>query len=102
MAAGEPEQPDVDDGRLRQRARMAAWCQAVGAVLAIATVTCARLDVISTQQTVALGLPAVMLIVGGVIAASTIDTATAQRLGFRAGLHTGLLVRRVRSLFRGR
>jgi hypothetical protein len=98
MAAGEPQQRDDDNGTLRQRVRLAASCQAFGAILAIATVTCARLDVISIQQTVALGLTAVFLIVGGVIAASTIDTSTAERLGFRAGLHVGMLLRKLRSV----
>lgn len=101
MASGEPQQPD-DNGTQRQRARLAAWCQVTGAVIAMATVICSRLNVISTQQTIALGLPAVMLIVGGVIAGSTVDPSTAQRLGFRAGLHVGNLLRGLRSAFRRR
>lgn len=102
MAAGERQQPDDDNRRLRQRVMVAACCQAVGALLAIAAVTCARMGLISAQQTVALALPAALLIVGGVIAASTVDAPTAERLGFRAGLHVGLLLRRLRSLFRRR
>jgi hypothetical protein len=100
MAAGEPRQPDDDDRAKRRRATLGAWCQAVGALLAVATVILARLNAITIQQTVALGVPAVLLIVGGVITASTIDTPTAERLGFRAGLHAGMLLRRLRSLFR--
>src|SRR5215472_2202781 len=102
MAPGEPPQPDDDNDNRpqRQRATLAASCQAIGALLAIATVILARLNLLSTQQTVALGVPAVLLIVGGVIAASTIDTRTAEQLGFRTGLHVGMLLRRLRSLFR--
>src|SRR5262245_54050514 len=102
MAAGEPKHPDDDNGSQRQRARLAAWCQVIGAILAIATVTCALLDVISTQQAVALGLPAVLLIAGGLISAATIDPPTAVRLGFRSGLHVGTLLRKLRSMFAGR
>jgi hypothetical protein len=101
MVAGDPQQPD-DNDRQPRRATVAVWCQAVGALLAIATVTCAWLNVISTQQTVALGLLAVLLIAGGVTATSTMDQPTAERLGFRAGLHVGVLLRRLRSIFRRR
>ena len=99
MAAGEPTQPDDDSRGQRQRATVAAWCQAAGALLAIATVTLGWLAMLSAQQTIALSLPAVLLIVGGVIAASTVDRATAEQLGFRTGLHVGKLLRWLRSLF---
>ena len=102
MAAGEPPHPDDDNRVPRQRARLAASCQAVGALVAIATVALAALNVLTAQQTVAVGLLAVLLIAGGVIAASTIDTDTAEQLGFRAGLHAGMMVRRLRSVFRRR
>jgi len=99
MAAGEPQQPDDDNKGQRQRATVAAWCQVAGALLAIATVTFARLAMLSAQQTIALALPAVLLIVGGVIAASTVDRSTAEQLGFRTGLHVGKLLRWLRSVF---
>jgi len=102
MAAGEPQRPADDNGTQRQRARLAAWCRVTGAVLAMATVICLRLNVISIQQAVAIGLLAVLLIVGGLIAGSTVDPATAHRLGFRAGLRVGTLLRRLRSALRRR
>lgn len=99
MAAGEPEHTD-DNGRHRQRARIAAWCQIIGAVLAIATLACSLLGVISAQQAVALGLPAVVLVVGGLITTAAIDASVSERLGFRAGLHVGRLLRRLRAVLR--
>lgn len=100
MAAGEPQQPD--DGKQRPWARIAAWCQVIGAVLAIATLTCSLLGVISAQQAIALGLPATLLVVGGLIAAAAVDPSEGERLGFLAGLRAGTLLRRQRSLFRRR
>jgi hypothetical protein len=99
MVAGDPQQPD-DHRRQRQHARVAAWCQAVGAVLAIATLTCSLLDVISAQQAIALGLPAALFIIGGLIAAASVDPSTAEQLGIRAGLRVGTLLRLFRSAFR--
>lgn len=102
MAAGEPQQPDDDNRARRQRAVVAVWCQVIGAVLAIATLTCSLLGVISAQQAVALGLPAVLLIIGGLVAAAAIDPANSERLGFRAGLRVGKILRRLVSVIRRR
>lgn len=102
MAAGEPQQPDDDNRTQRRRARLAAWCQDIGAVVAIVTLTCTLLNVISAQQALALGLPAMLLIIGGLIAAAAIDPSISGRRGFRAGLRVGGLLRRLRSLCRRR
>jgi hypothetical protein len=102
MAAGEPQQPDDDNRTQRRRARLAAWCQVIGAVVAIVTLTCTLLNVISAQQALALGLPAMLLIIGGLIAAAAVDPSTSRRRGFQAGLHVGGLLRMLRSLFRRR
>lgn len=104
MAAGEPQKPDDhdDDGRQRQLARLAAWSQLIGAMLAIATLVLARLGDISAQQAVALGLPAAVLVIGGLIIAAAVDPSDGERHGFQAGLHVGTLLRRLRSLFRRR
>lgn len=99
MAAGEPQQPDDNNGTQPQRASVAAWCKAIGAVLAIATLICSLLSVISAQQAVAIGLPAVLLIVGGLIATSALAEPNGGRIGFRVGLRLGALVRRLRSAF---
>lgn len=104
MAAGEPQQPDDNnsDRGQRQRARVAAWCEAIGAVLAIATLISSLLNAISAQQAVAMGLPAVLLTAGGLIAASTLAESDGGRIGFRAGLRVGTLLRKLRSAFRHR
>lgn len=98
MAAGEPRQPD-DNRTQRQRARLAAWSQVIGAVLAIVTLTCTLLNVISAQQAIALGLPAILLIIGGLITTATIDPSTSGQRGLQAGLRVGRLLRRLRSSF---
>lgn len=100
MAVGAPQQPD-DNKTRRRRARLAAWSQAIGVALAITTLTCTLLGLISAQQAVALGLPAVLLIVGGLIA-SAIDQPASGRHGFVVGLRVGKCLRRLRSTFRGR
>lgn len=102
MAAGEPQQPDDDNRTQRKRARLAALSQVIGAVLAIVTLTCTLLNVISAQQAVAAGLPAVLLIVGGLIAATAIDPSSTERRAFRAGLRVGKLLRRLRASLRRR
>jgi hypothetical protein len=99
MDAGGPQQPD-DNTTPRLRARLAAWCEVAGVILGIATVICSLLGVLSAQQAVALGLPTVLLIVGGLIAAASPDASTGRRLGFQAGLQAGALLRLWRSLFR--
>jgi len=102
MAAGEPQQPDHDNRTQRKRARLAAWSQVIGAVLVIVTLTCTLLNVISAQQAVALGLPAVLLILGGLIAAAAIDPSSTERRAFRAGLRVGNLLRRLQAALRRR
>ena len=100
MDAGAPQQPDDDQSRRGHRARLAVWCQVAGAVLALATLACSLLGVISAQQAIALGLPAALLIVGGVIVTAGRDLPAACGSGFRAGLRTGTLLSRLRSWFR--
>lgn len=100
MAAGEPQQPDEDNGAQRQRARLAAWCQFIGAGLAIATLISSLFNVISAQQAVAIGLPAALLIVGGLIATATLEESDSGQFGFRTGLHVGRLMRALRDVFR--
>lgn len=97
MAAGEPEQPDEDSPQ-RRRAALATWSEVFGAVLAIATLVCSLLGVISAQQAVALGLPAVVLILGGLIAVWVPNPRTGHRLGFQAGRQVGTLLNFCRSL----
>jgi hypothetical protein len=102
MYAGAPQQPDDDDSRQRHRGRIAVWCQIAGAVLALATLTCSLLDLISAQQAIALGLAAALLIVGGLIADAVPDLPVGYRSGFRAGLRAASVLSRLRTLFRRR
>ena len=87
------------DAAARRLLRLADWCQSVGAVLAVATITCVLLDVASVQQAVAFGLPSVVLIAAGLITAAVPDAATARRHGFDAGWQVGALLSFCRSLF---
>lgn len=100
MDAGAPQQPDDDESRQRYRARLGAWCQVAGAVLALATLIRSLLDVISAQQAIGLELSAALLIIGGIIATLVSDTSVGYESGFRAGLRTGFVLSRLRSLHR--
>jgi len=75
-------------------------------VLGTAAVICLAVGAVSVQQAVALGLPAVILIMGGLIAAAIPDPATGRRAGFQTGFRTGFrvgsLLSQWRSVFRQR
>ena len=96
-----PRQPE-DPSPRRPRARLAAWCAAAGVVLGTAAVICLAVGAVSIQQAVALGLPAVILIMGGLIAAAIPDPATGRRAGFQTGFRVGSLLSQWRSVFRQR
>jgi len=101
MDAVPPQRSEGHSPR-RRRTRRAAWCAAAGVILVTAAVTCLALDAVSAQQAIALGLPGVLLIVGGLIVAASPDPATSRQRGFQAGLQAGSLLSRLRSLFRQR
>ena len=98
MRADSPQRPD--DVQHRHLAGLAPLSQVGGTVLALATLTCSLLGVVSAQQAIAMALPAAVLIIGDLIAASIPDRSTSSRLGFQAGLRAGTLVNLCRS--RGR
>lgn len=100
MHAKPPQRPD--DFPHRQQAGLAALCQASGAILALAALTCSLLGLISAQQAIAMALPAAVLIIGDLIAVSIPDPQTGHRLGFQVGLCAGALVNLWRSLVRHR
>jgi len=100
VRTGSPQQPA--DIKSRHQAGLTALCQVGGTVLALATLTCSLLEVISAQQAIAMGLPAAVLVTGDLITASIPDPSTSKRLGFRAGLRAGSLVNLCRSLVRHR
>jgi hypothetical protein len=78
--------------------RPAAWCAAAAVILGTASVLCLALGAISVQQAIALAMPAAVFLVGGLIAAVSANTATAQRHGFEVGLRVGSALSRWRSV----
>jgi hypothetical protein len=99
MDGGVPEHPQDQTPR-PSRARRAAWCVGAGLILAVAAVISSAMRAVSVQQAIAMGLPAALLIIGGVIAAVLPDAATGRRLSFRAGFRAGSVLTRLRSIFR--
>jgi membrane-bound ClpP family serine protease len=100
MDAGPPQSP-AGRGPRRGRTRRVVSCVSAGVILEAAAVTCLALDAISAQQSIAIGLPGVLLIVAGLIMAVP-DAATSRRLGLEAGLQTGSFLNRLLSVFRRR
>ena len=99
MAAGPPERPERHHPRW-PRAAVAAWCVSAGFILGAAALLCRALGAVSTQQAIAIGLPGVLLLVGGLIAAAIPDPETGRRMSFEAGFQMGWLLTRLRSIFR--
>ena len=83
------------DGRAARRAR---WLAGVGIGGGAATVIAFALGDLSGGHAIMLGVPAVVLIFGGLTVAALSDPQTAERRGFRAGLKAGTLRRRWRSV----
>ena len=96
-----PRRPD-DPGPRRPAARRAAWCAAIGVILGAAAVICLAIGAVSVQQAIAVGLPAALLIITGIVMAVLPDPATGQRTGFEAGYLAGSLLGLWRSVFRHR
>ena len=69
----------------RRRARLAAWTITVGVALSSATVAVSALNVVSTQQAIAMALPAVLITLGGMAGWIVPDAWIAWRRGFRRG-----------------
>ncbi len=95
----EPPQRAGQRGRDGRAARRAPWFAGVGIGAGVATVIAFALGDLSGRHAIMLGLPAVVLIFGGLVVAVLSDPETAERQGFRAGLKAGTLRRRWRSLF---
>ena len=96
-----PRQPD-DPGPRRPAARRAVWCEVVGVILGVAAVICVALGAVSAQQAIAIGLPAALFIIAGIVMAIMSDPATGRRTGFQAGFLAGSLLGLWRSAFRHR
>ena len=73
------------------RARLAAWTIAVGVLLSSAAVAVSALNAVSTQQAIAMALPAVLITVGGIVGRIVPDAWTAWRRGFRCGCEAAAL-----------
>jgi hypothetical protein len=98
---GPPQEPEEHDP-VRPRGRAAAWCVAAGVILGAAAVICLGYRAIAVQQAIAMALPGVLLVIGGVLWGAPPDAETGRRVGFYAGFQLGSLVSRLRSLFRRR
>ena len=79
---------------------LAAWNTAVGISLSAATVGLLALDAISTQQAIAIAVPAVLITVGGVAGLIVVDAWTAWRRGFRHGCEAAMTSQRPACLLR--
>lgn len=99
MDVGPPQHPQ-DKSPRRSRPRRAAWCAGAGVILAIADVISSTMRAVSVQQAIAMGLPAALLIIGGLIAAALPNAANGRRLSYQAGFRAGSLLTRLRSVFR--
>jgi hypothetical protein len=100
MNAGPPQPEDISPRS--SRGVRAAWGAAAGVILGTSAVICLAVGVISGEQALAMALPAVLLIVGGLVVMAMPEPATGQRRGFRAGLFAGSLRRRWRGVHRRR
>lgn len=107
-AVGGPEGDphEMSAGSLAERVRHAvSWGQArsgalvtcVGTVLGLSTVIFSATNMISAQQAIAMAVPAIVAITGGLIRVLVLDSWTAWRRGFEQGCQAAL-VHRLHSL----
>jgi hypothetical protein len=82
------------------RARLAAWNTAVGIALSAATVALSAVDAISTQQAIAMAVPAVLITIGGIAGRIVLDAWIAWQRGFRHGCEAALTSQRPACLLR--
>jgi uncharacterized membrane protein len=81
-------------------ARLAAWNTAAGIILSLVTVSLSALNAISTQQAIAMALPAVLITVSGIAGSIVPDAWIAWRRGFRHGCEAALTSQRPAYLLR--
>jgi hypothetical protein len=98
----EGDSHDMSAGSPPQRARhVISWGQArpgimvtcVGAVLGLTTVVFSATNTISAQQAIAMAVPAIVSITGGLIHTLVLDSWTAWRRGFEQGCQAALVYR---------
>ena len=92
----------MSDRSLPQRARhVVSWSQArpgatsmcAGAVLGVSTVVFSAINAISAQQAVAMAVPAIVAITGGLVRMLVLDSWAAWRRGFEHGCRAALAYR---------
>ena len=71
----------------------------VGVLLGAAAIVSLTMGTVSAPQAIALGLPAALLVVAGLILALPRDAA-GRRLGYRAGFYLGAIIGQLRSRLR--
>lgn len=81
-----------------QRAKWASCSVCAGAFLGIAATLCDGTGAISTRQSIALGAPAVILIVAGLTAGAVASEVDAACRGFNRGLQVGSTLNWLRSV----
>ena len=74
-----------------RRARLAAWSTVVGLALSAVTIVLSALNAVSTQQAIAMALPAVLITVGGIAGRIVPDAWIAWRRGFRHGCEAAMI-----------
>ena len=74
----------------RRLAGFATWITAVGTALSLVTVALSALNTISTQQAIAMALPAVLITLGAIASWIVPDAWIAWRRGFRHGCEAAL------------
>jgi len=73
-----------------RRIRYASSATAAGIALSLATVVVSALNIISSQQAIALAVPAVLITVGGLVGQIVPEAWIAWRRGFRHGCEAAL------------
>jgi hypothetical protein len=98
-AASDGVPPGVQNKRDRvSQAKWASCSVGAGAFLGIAATVCDGMGAISTRQSIALGVPAVILIVTGLTAAAAVSEVEAACRGFHLGLQVGSTLSWLRSV----
>lgn len=91
--------PDNENRRVRLPApKWATYSVCAGAFLGIAATLCDGIGAVSTRQSIALGAPAVILIVGGLTTGAVVSEVEATCRGFHVGLQVGSTLSRLRSV----
>jgi hypothetical protein len=76
--------------RFSPRERLAACCTVVGTTTVVITVILSATNAVSAQQSIAMGLPAGAIAMGGLLGLIVPDPWTAWRRGFRQGCEAAL------------